>query len=226
LWAGEAVTLPLTLTDGAIPLTPFGEGIHHIEVRRRILKVEIPMQRADNWCWAAVAVGIACAYGDTELTQCMLATRVFSTENPPRQCCPSYTNGDCDVEIQLSRALTLPGHEHLEGPVLGPGPQSWDFIKNEIDSGRPIAVCVRGTSGHFLAITGYREDSDGAKEVERYVYYDDPLVSRGVRTLADFTVRSDGSQWFATYKTKGSQKVPFRIKVPPDDAPPGNAPPN
>lgn len=208
------MTLPSTLTEGAAPLTAFCDGAPPIEVRRRILKVEVPLQRGDNWCWAAVAVGIAYAYGDTGLTQCKLATKVFSTENPPRQCCPSFSNGDCDVELSLKRALTVPGHEHLDGPVLGPGPQPWDFIKTEIDGGRPIAVCVRGTNGHFLAITGYREDSNG----EKYVYYDDPLVSRGVRTLASFEVRSDGSKWFATYKTKSNdgRVAEFRIKVPPD----------
>jgi hypothetical protein len=207
------MTLPRSLTEGSSLLTAFGEASPP-EVRRRILKVEIPDQRGDNWCWAAVAVGIACAYGDTELTQCQLATKVFSAENPPRQCCPSSSNGDCDVELSLKRAMTIAGHEHLHGHVLGPGPQSWDFIKDEIDHGRPIGVCVKGANGHFLAITGYREDSND----EKYVYYDDPLVSRGVRTLQSFSVRSDGSAWFATYKTKGLDDgvVPFRVKVPPD----------
>lgn len=207
------------LSEGATPLATLFNGDVPVAVRRRILKVEIPIQRRDNWCWAAVATGIACAYGDTELTsQCKVATRIFSTENPPRQCCPSDENGgDCDVPKPLTHALRIPGHEYLD-KVLGPGPQSWDFIKKEIDEKRPIGVCIlrSGNQGHFLAITGYREDTIGNR-VEKYIYYDDPLVSRGVRTLESFAMRSDG-KWFITYTTKGKENptVPFRVEVPAD----------
>jgi len=114
--------------------------------------------------------------------------------------------------MSLKTALTVPGHEHLEEPILKPQP--WEFIKEQIDAGRPIGVCIKGVSAHFLAITGYREDSNG----EKYVYYDDPSTSRGVRTLQSFSTRSDGSKWFSTYRTKGKdgKVVEFRIKVPPD----------
>jgi len=205
-------SLPAIVANGATSLE-LSNGSREMNGRlcRRILKIEVPDQEGQEWCWAAVAVGIARAYNPRrqhegrKLEQCQVATQVLRKETPSIVCCGG--NIECDRESELDPALEAVGH--LRKPLKGP--QTWEFIKSEIDHGRPIAVRIdRDGKGHFLVITGYGEFS-GA----RYVYYDDPISRRGVRSVDSFTIREDGI-WTNTYTTKGfrargRQRVPLRF---------------
>ena len=212
------MALPKLLTTGRQPLLL--AAVSGENFTRKILKIEIPRQEANNWCWAAVAVGIGKAYGDIGLKQCRVATMMLADRQPPLQCCSGESAGDCDVPMSLNQVLSLPDHDHLDGPVLPV--KDFDFIKEEIDNGHPIAVGIQRLStddppkpagGHFSVITGYLLVNGNGTGPKQFVYFDDPIASRGVRPLASFHVRSDG-EWVRTYKTKGDRRVRFRVEIP------------
>lgn len=126
-----------------------------MSARQKVLDVNVPQQAQDNWCWAAVSVGIRRAYERAATLQCDVARRVLG-----RVCCPAGTNGGCNVQRTLAPAL-LP---YLEGPVLADdASRTFEFVKQQIDRGRPIAVRIAWSeagSGHFVVISGYLDDGD------------------------------------------------------------------
>jgi len=212
--------LPEILRAGE-PLFP--ENAVRRTFRRKILKIEVPDQEENNWCWAAVAVGIAKAYGDFSLTQCGVATLMFRDDNPAPQCCAEDQRGVCDRQAALSEVLAIPDHVRLEEVLPA---QEFTFIEDEINAGRPIAVGIqrldsdgKEASGHFAVITGYlRATGADGESTQEYVYFDDPLAKRGVRSFDSFRLRSDG-KWISAYKTKGTEhkpRVEFRVVVPPE----------
>ncbi|MGZ8729820.1 MAG: papain-like cysteine protease family protein [Thermoanaerobaculia bacterium] len=177
--------------------------------RRRELKVTVPSQKPrNNWCWAAVAVGIAHAYGDTKLTLCKVASCVLH----PKICCAGGSTTDCDSAQHLSNALKLKhcsGHDHFQRPlqIKNPADDGWALIVRKIDDRTPIAVRI-GTGikvGHFIVVKGYDHGGNG----ERQVIICDPKTSSSTIPLSKLNkgYLVDGT-WTHTYETKGDQEVP------------------
>ena len=98
-----------------------------------------------RWCWAAVAVGVAGAYGDYSETQCEVAERVIDNGH---SCCP--TNSACNSDQYLSDALD----SHHDG--FDPLRTSLAFVIYELSYGRPVpAHMKKGNIGHYVVIAAY-----------------------------------------------------------------------
>jgi hypothetical protein len=167
----------------------------------KTLKVDLPEQGQDHWCWAAVSIGIAQAYGDTtfETQQCDVASRVLA----PLKCCPEGFNDACDVPNPLSSALG----SHLSNEFASSA--TFELVKSSIEDGHPIAVRIGwgdGGAGHFVVISGYYEDG-----ITQDVYVCDPYLGGGGIPY-DFEEFRDNWQqqgnWTITFQTTGSQPVP------------------
>ncbi len=202
--------LPEILQKGRVPL--FAQGLPLIESKRimhpavvlsRTLAVAVPdvHKDRDNWCWAAVAVGIADAYSDTGLSQCYYARQVIS-----RSCCTK--RGDCNNTRKLSEALGVTGHDHLELPLLNKPHDEWSFIVNHIDTGKPFCVRVAypdTVNGHVIVVYGYDHDSRGRPRVA----IGDPASKRYSIPLNELISDYNGhGPWGITYETKGRDRVP------------------
>ena len=99
----------------------------------------VPLQEQTNWCWAAVAVGVAARYGAV-WQQCNLAGLELG-----QQCCPAGTNpGACNVPYYLDRALARVGH--FRAMVAGAAPLNPQVIA-EINANRPVGGAPRGRGG-------------------------------------------------------------------------------
>jgi|SRR6185436_1483528 len=171
--------------------------------RRKILDVKVPRQAQDNWCWAAVSVGIRRAYRGSRMLQCEVASRVLSLV-----CCRAGTEPACNVQRRLGRALA----PYFQRPVLStPRSRSFDFVKEQIDKGHPIAVRIAWSetgAGHFVVISGYYED-DGIRDV----FVCDPFLGgRGIpHPFKQFRNNYNQSgKWDQTYITvpKDGSRVP------------------
>jgi hypothetical protein len=163
-----------------------------------VLAVAIPKSDQANWCWAAIGLGIAQAYGEMPGgKQCAVATRVRGI-----RCCPAGSFGDCDVPMALAPALG----DHLDRrrPVLETEERTFALVKECIDSGHPLAVGISlpdAHSGHFVVVNGYKvEDS------ENHVYVCDPAT--GTCSLENF------DRFVRRFKNFGSWRESFRITGP------------
>lgn len=162
-----------------------------------VLAIAIPKSDQANWCWAAVGLGIAQAYGEMlGAKQCAVASRVRGV-----RCCPAGSFGDCDVPMALAPALGT----HLDRrPVLPAEERQFALVKETIDSGHPLAVGIGrpgAHSGHFVVISGYKVQ-DGKNQV----YVCDPAT--GERSLVSF----DG--FVCQFRSFGSWQESFRITGP------------
>ena len=124
------------------------------------LVMNIPNQEQDNWCWAAVAVGIGDFLLARQTQQCAFASDVLGMASGA--CCGTQSGGPCDKQWYLDRALSKVGcFERLDVPA------SFADVGTEIDDGHPLGVRIRWSngSGHFVAITAYRTGGSGAQIV-------------------------------------------------------------
>lgn len=161
-----------------------GSPAHHIR------GFHIPRQEQDNWCWAAVAFGVAAHYGAV-WQQCDIAGLELG-----QQCCPPGTNtGVCNVPYYLDLALTRVGH--FRALIVGAVPLNPQVIA-EIIANLPVGVRIGwpdGT-GHFVAIAGYSTTGGQFVDVE------DPWYSASTVTYAVLQSAYQGSgTWTHTYWT-------------------------
>jgi hypothetical protein len=170
-----------------------------------VLSVTIPKSADTQWCWAAVAVGIAKAYQDQDPKwneQCEVATRVKKATT----CCPAGDYTDCNLADFLPPSL----EEHHDSTPIDPGEnKTFEFVVASTKSGYPLAIRLgveNDDAGHFVVIAGYREDDDGVRQL----WIGDP--EEGLRNLADFdkllTPSTTERYWTDTFRTTGDQKVP------------------
>ncbi|MEA2463736.1 MAG: hypothetical protein QOJ98_1483 [Acidobacteriota bacterium] len=170
-----------------------------------VLDVTIPKSADTQWCWAAVAVGLARAYQDQDpkwADQCEVATRVKKAST----CCPAGDFSDCNLADHLPPAL----EEHFDSTPINPGEdKTFKFVVAITNSGFPLAIRLGVTNddaGHFVVIAGYRVDDDGTLQL----WIGDP--EEGLRNLVDFEkllVPSTKERfWTNTFRTTGAQKIP------------------
>jgi|GEM_PF-2381915 len=177
---------------------------------RKALQVTIPSQKMDNWCWAAVAVGISDAYHDPPISQCTVASKVQKI-----RCCSKPPDRACTQEQPLSPGLSLEGHEHFveyldpdrTAPLLVPH-KGWAFLTDHIDRGLPVPVRIAfGTGhgyGHFVVVTGYQMEPSGL-----YLIVSDPENERWHFELTEFIAHFHGTgRWHTTYELKPAGVIP------------------
>jgi len=121
-------------------------------VENVLTKLVVDEQKQDEWCWAAVATGIAHFYDEaSQITQC----NVVDLKLPRRNCCARGASLSCDLPAKLEDVLPLV--RHFQPPVKPPiEPPD---VKVQIQAQHPICVRVAfGTQGHFAVIKGYDDN--------------------------------------------------------------------
>lgn len=156
------------------------------------LDLEVPHQEQTNWCWAATSDGVANYYErPSRWTQCAIANSDLGRND----CCGGGASGACNTYGYLDAALTTVGHyDHMAQHVA-----TFGTVKAEIGGQRPLGIRVAWAGGgaHFLAVGGYRDDTD------QYVHVEDPWY--GPSDLAYATLESayqGTGTWTHTYWTK------------------------
>ena len=161
-----------------------GAVAHHIP------GFHVPLQEQTNWCWAAVAVGVAARAGAV-WQQCNVASQELG-----QTCCPPGTNpAACNVPYYLDRALTRVGH--FRSMITGAAPLVAQ-VAPEIDADRPVGVRIgwAGGGGHFLAIAGYSTVGGQFLDVE------DPWYAASTVTYAVLQTAYKGNgTWTHTFWT-------------------------
>lgn len=199
------MTLPHVTTEGAIPFRPVPQPEAPTQ---KILMASIPRFDQDNWCWAAVAVGVAQAYDRPAVPQCEVATSVtrLLTPSSTLKCCPKGSNAACDFPRPLSFALKNQNvHDHFNGD------RTFDFVVSEIDHQRLVPVAlVAGRAGHAVVIAGYVKGGSGSEN--QLVVWDPTTGEREPVGFTEFRDRFLGKwSWSVTYVTTGGRA---EIEVP------------
>jgi hypothetical protein len=151
----------------------------------------VPHQEQDNWCWAAVSVGVATYYGGVNWTQCSLAGAQLRLG-----CCSTPIPNACDVPYYLDRSLTGAGcfDRYVNGSAL------YSTVQTEIGARRPLCCRIQwSVGGHFVAISDWSIDANGTE----YVGVQDPDNGYNFQTLSEFTNSyRDAGSWSDTYFTR------------------------
>ena len=169
---------------GPFPSAALGGGPVH-----RVPGFHVPLQEQTNWCWAAVAAGVAAHYGAV-WQQCNLAGLELG-----QQCCPAGINAClCNVPYYLDCALIRVSHfRAMMFGVASFNPE----VMTEINANFPIGVRIGWSdgSGHFLAIAGYSTNG------RQFVDVEDPWWSASTVTYAWLQSGYQGGVWTHTYWT-------------------------
>lgn len=158
----------------------------------------VPTQEQDQWCWAAVSLGVALFFGQNAWSQCGIA----SAELSPLNCCGPDASGPCNQPWRLDLALSRVGHFFK----LLYMPATLANLRTEISAGRPMGCRIGWSSGngHFVALGGYSTDATGANIVEVHdPYYG--FVQTAYNTFCT-AYRSAGS-WTHSYLILGPTPV-------------------
>lgn len=170
--------------------------------------ISFPMekQKAVNWCWAAVAVGVNRYFApNSHWRQCGIAEVVLSQakgqDKPPlpvRACCTKPIPRRCNQPWYLEDALKQVGR--LKG---WPKARCLSFkeIQRKIGARRPVCVRIQwrepGNPGHFVVISGYHITRARVRQVD----VEDPATGSG-STVNYVTFKSNyrgSGRWTHTY---------------------------
>jgi hypothetical protein len=173
----------------------------------RTLNVLYNHQESTNWCWAACCQSVLAYYGqiiaqcDVAETARVLDYRVVNQYRGPRfggtYCC--NLNNGCNCTNYMDSCTFSAGSISLILKYYGimknysvESPISYDVIKNEINSWRPVVfqwAWVAG-GGHFLVIRGYNTSNN-------LINYIDP--NDGYQTMTyQWVVSNSLSSWIKT----------------------------
>lgn len=123
----------------------------------------IPQSQKDElWCWAAIASMLSHAYNHP-LGQCQIAS--FYLYNNTINCCSNP--GRCRSMAELNLVLKKLEYQINEGYIIGR--ISFEYLKNEINSNKPVAIRVVNDEdyGHYVLLIGYVET--GADQKITYI---------------------------------------------------------
>ena len=163
----------------------------------------VPHQEQDNWCWAAVSVGVDSCYGGGNWTQCRLAGAELGLG-----CCSTPFPNGCDAPFYLDRSLTGVGRfdRYVHGSAV------YSTVQTEIGARRPLCCRIQwSVGGHFVAISDWSIDAKGTE----YVGVQDPDNGYNFQTLSEFTnsYRSAGN-WSDTYFTRRTPEAGIGAGAP------------
>ena len=122
----------------------------------------IEHQLHDQWCWAAVSLGICQFYGDPQWQQqCDLVNNIFAPIRGNSDCCTGEDGLPCNMSWSLSSVLDTANH--LAQPVRGV--VAFADLMQEIEVGqRPVAVRIMFSdlvTAHFIVLIGCAQTPDG-----------------------------------------------------------------
>jgi hypothetical protein len=168
----------------------------------RIDSFSIEHQKQDQWCWAAVALGICRFYGDqTWQQQCDVVNDVFAPIRGGIDCCQNGSTLPCNMSWTLSVVLNTANR--LAPPIRGV--VAFTDLMQEIEvQQRPVAVRITFSDlniAHFLVLTGCAQTPDG----KQWVKLADPSLATGIVSTIEYsTLLSNyrpGAIWDESYFT-------------------------
>lgn len=173
------------------------------------LDMSVDESDLDDWCWAAVSVGVARGYRNNPAKrQCELATAVLNDGSPAvTVCCAPL--GDAALKFcDTTHSLAEPLKPHHRDTITKPEHRTRDFVISEINAGHPIGVRIQftdaGDRGHFVVISGFVEGPDGLRLL---VWDPDLELSEPNKVLFDEFVNHYGGLngvWDESYVTQGA----------------------
>ena len=163
------------------------------------LTFDMEAQTQSNWCWAATSKSVSQYYWHrSSWTQCSIA----NAELGHSDCCSSPVPAPCNVPWFLDSALS-----RTRNFVSISGPCTFEQLRAQIDSGRPVGARIgwSGGGGHFMVIYGYTYGLGF-----EWIDIDDPIYGKSHMSLDDFTNRYQGNgTWTHTYFTKSYFPMPI-----------------
>jgi len=204
------MSLPKVITEGRQSLTKEAgvvlktaeavgaAGAVVVTVEKR-LATNLLHQEQSEWCWASVAECIADAYHDEPAGQCQIASTVLK-----RQCCSGGIDKECNVQLPLSVALRSNFVRYRARLDDKGAPFDFPFVKLHIDGHKPLPAHISYPSGgHYVVITGYREEPGG-----RLVFVRDPANADNVLSAVDFkqflNAYKGAGKWDGSYDTQSN----------------------
>ena len=151
-------------------------------------------QEEVNWCWAAVTQAVLKFRHGREISQEDIASdharrtgKKYLCAAPHRRkvlggaCGDGSCTGSCNDNHLLRIVLAEQGC--LRDVLTAKAAPSFDAVRAEIDSGRPLACRVQWqpTGGHFILVSGWSIGADRA----RRVHVLDPASNQGGKTIAE-----------------------------------------
>jgi hypothetical protein len=170
---------------------PVGPPLNNVAGGKH-LAVTVDHQQQSNWCWAAVAAGVATFYGTNVKSQCQIVSDVLPNA-PAGGCCPD--GAACNQQYQLLKALAYVGHLAATGSEDHPLDKA--TLQAEITAGRPVGVQItwRDTGGgHFVAATGC---AGNVIDVRDPLW--GPTTTSYTKLVEDYRGRGN---WSRSYRTK------------------------
>jgi Papain-like cysteine protease AvrRpt2 len=164
------------------------------------LALDVSLQEACNWCWAAVTSHINNFLSPmSPVDQCGVVTAVVDPNNV-HNCCNRPVPGPCDKRRKLSVALEKFGHFH--DPLEPPDEQ---IVIDQVTHGFPVGARIewRGSTNapsHFVAVYGF-VPAQGGEGLKFNVA--DPATGADVVVADKFRDHYPGDgTWETTYRTK------------------------
>lgn len=158
-----------------------------------LMRLNVPVQEQDNWCWAAMTVGIARKFLKWDPRQCEIAEGVLGNN-----CCQNPE--PCDVTSPLPPGLKVIGC--YSSQVSAPLPLK--EIKDELKHGRPVGVRYAWNSrrAHFCLINGVSTSGE--------LSFLDSLFNPSVRLYSDSLdhYQNVSAQWTHSYLLQMPAKAP------------------
>jgi len=138
------MALPNLLAASTTVVPPAGRrrAVSPIAGKAASLGLTMEQQKQDNWCWSAIAVSVRKFLTGEVVEQCDQVNRQLRRTT----CCADPAS--CNVPFILDRTLFAPA-----GGVF-----SFDLVKQQIDSGRPLVAQILwngGGNAHFVCVDGY-----------------------------------------------------------------------
>lgn len=162
----------------------------------------IEHQKQDQWCWAAVTLGICRFYSDqTWQQQCDVVNDIFAPIRGSTDCCQNGSTLPCNMSWSLSVVLNTANH--LSPPIRGV--VAFADLAKEIEVGqRPVAVRLTFSdlnTAHFIVLTGCAQTPDG----RQWVRVADPSLATGNVTTIEYGMLLNnyrpGATWDESYFT-------------------------
>jgi len=173
------------VTPEALPGTP------------TVISFTMEPQRAEFWCWAAVASSVSHHYtASSQWTQCLVVNAVRGVSH----CCGNENSPTCNVMSSLESALRRTGNLAPNGVLNAPA--SPDQIQTLIRDRRHVIACgIRwaDSRGHFVVIYGFSIAANGVL----WVAVADPKYGPSEYPYPAFVNRyRETGRWLVSYATE------------------------
>jgi hypothetical protein len=183
---------PLNLTS-----SPSFDELDTLPGTPTVIPFTMQHQKAEFWCWAAVASSVSRHYtSSSQWTQCLVANSLLGVGH----CCANESSPTCNRMASLEGALGVTGNLVPNG--VRDLPATPDEVREQIRDRRRLIGCgIRwsDTRGHFVVIHGYSFDTNGVM----WLAIEDPRYGPSAYPYPSFVNRyRDTGRWLVSYATE------------------------